>query len=79
MLILGIILLTLITMSLIYGFKDHLGIDLVFEINVFSSPYHHLGVSFFGEDTDTHLVETLVIGLVFINIVFVFYKKKEEN
>ena len=65
-------------MSLVYGFRNNLGIDLIFEINMFSSPYHHLGVSFFGEDSKTHLIETLVIGLVFFNIVIVFYKEKEK-
>lgn len=76
--ILALLLLALLTMSLVYGFRKHLGIDLVFEINMFSSPYHHFGISFFGEDTDTHLVETLCIGMIFINVILVFYKKKEE-
>ena len=74
-----LVFLALLIMSLVYGFRKNLGIDLVFEVNQFSSPYHHLGISFFGEDDDRgFLAEKLVIGLVFVNIVIVFYKHKDE-
>jgi hypothetical protein len=65
-------------MSLIYGFNKYLNVEVVFEINTLSSPYHQLGISFFGENNRTHYVETLAIGLVFINIVIVFFKEKQE-
>lgn len=79
MLYLLLILLALLIMSLVYGFRKHLGIDLIFEVNQFSSPYHHFGISFFGEDDERgYLAEKLVIGLVFVNVVIVFYKHKDE-
>ena len=74
-----LVFLALLIMSLVYGYRKHLGIDLVFEVNQFSSPYHHLGISFFGEDDPRgFLAEKLVIGMVFVNIVIVFYKHKDE-
>lgn len=69
----------LLIMSVVYGYRKNVGIDVVFEINMLSSPYHHLGISFFGEDDPRgFLAEKLVIGMVFINIIFVFYKEKDE-
>lgn len=74
-----LVFLALLIISLVYGYRNNLGIDLIFEINQFSSPYHHLGISFFGEDDDRgYLAEKLVIGMVFVNVVIVFYKHKDE-
>ena len=74
-----LVFLALLIMSLVYGYRKNVGIDLVFEINTFSSPYHHLGISFFGEDDERgYLAEKLVIGMVFVNVVIVFYKHKDE-
>ena len=74
-----LVFLALLIISLVYGYRNNLGIDVVFEINQFSSPYHHLGISFFGEDDDRgYLAEKLVIGVVFVNVVIVFYKHKDE-
>lgn len=79
MLYVVLVILALLIISLVYGFINNLGIDVVFEINQFSSPYHHLGISFFGEDDDRgYLAEKLVIGLVFVNVVIVFYKHHDE-
>jgi len=73
------VFLSLLVIALVYGFIKNVGIDLVFEINQFSSPYHHLGISFFGEDDERgFLAEKLVIGLVFINVIIVFYKHHDE-
>jgi hypothetical protein len=73
------VFLSLLVIALVYGFIKNVGIDLVFEINQFSSPYHHLGISFFGEDDERgFLAEKLVIGMVFINIIIVFYKHHDE-
>ena len=68
--------LALVIMSLVYGFKGYIGIDFIIEINMFSSPYHHFGVSFFGDDEGPLLREKLVIGLIFFNLVLHFYKHK---
>ena len=79
MLYILLILLALLIMSLVYGFRKNIGMDLILEINMFSSPYHHLGISFFGEDDPRGvLAEKLVIGMVFINVIFIFYKENEE-
>lgn len=51
--------------------------DFIIEINMLSSPYHHFGVSFFGDDEGPLLREKLVIGLIFFNLVLHFYKHKE--
>jgi hypothetical protein len=73
------VFLALLVIALVYGFIKNVGIDVVFEINQFSSPYHHLGISFFGEDDERgYLAEKLVIGLVFINVIIVFYKHHDE-
>jgi hypothetical protein len=73
------VFLSLLVIALIYGFIKNVGIDVVFEINQFSSPYHHLGISFFGEDDERgFLAEKLVIGMVFVNVVIVFYKHHDE-
>jgi hypothetical protein len=73
------VFLALLVIALVYGFIKNVGIDVVFEINQFSSPYHHLGISFFGEDDERgFLAEKLVIGLVFINVIIVFYKHHDE-
>jgi hypothetical protein len=73
------VFLSLLVIALVYGFIKNVGIDIVFEINQFSSPYHHLGISFFGEDDERgFLAEKLVIGLVFINVIIVFYKHHDE-
>lgn len=74
------VFLALLVIALVYGFIKNVGIDVVFEVNQFSSPYHHLGISFFGEDDERgYLAEKLVIGLVFINVIIVFYKHHDEN
>jgi hypothetical protein len=73
------VFLSLLVIALVYGFIKNVGIDLVLEVNQFSSPYHHLGISFFGEDDERgYLAEKLVIGLVFINVIIVFYKHHDE-
>jgi hypothetical protein len=79
LMILLVFFLCLIAMSLVYGFRKHIGLDFIIEINMLSSPYHHFGVSFFGEDEGKYLVEKLVIGFIFFNIVIHFYKHRDEN
>ena len=62
-------------MSLFYGFRGYAGLDFIIEINLFQSPYHQFGISFFGEDyNDKFQIEKLSIGLIAINLVLVFYK-----
>jgi hypothetical protein len=77
MLIIGILIVVLVIISLIYGYSDVVNIQVIIEVNDLSTPYHHLGVSFFGEYENEQLVEQLIIGMIFFNVVIVFYKQKE--
>ena len=67
---------SLYIMSFVYGIINHIGMDILFEVNAFTSPYHHLGISFFLEDDEEYLKETLIIGMVFVNLIIVFYKRR---
>jgi hypothetical protein len=79
------IILTIITASLLaiaagYGLYQRLGTAILFEINMLTSPYYHFGISFFGEPHSRNIIaEKLIIGLVFVNLVIVFYKVNDEN
>ena len=75
--ILLILFLCLIAMSVVFGLRGYIGLDFIIEINALSSPYHQLGISFFGDDDGPLLREKLSIGLIFFNLVFHFYKHKE--
>ena len=47
---------------------------------MFSSPYYHFGISFIGEPHSKNILqEKLIIGLVFFNLVIIFYKVNNEN
>ena len=75
MLIIGILIVVLVIMSLIYGYNDVVNIQVIIEVNDLSTPYYRLGVSFFKENKE--LTEQLIIGMIFFNVVIVFYKQKE--
>lgn len=80
MMILGIIVGGLLAIAASYGLYQRLGTAVLFEINMLSSPYYHFGISFFGEHHSKNIIqEKLIIGLVFINLVIVFYKENNEN
>jgi hypothetical protein len=76
----GIITLSLLAIAIGYGMYRRLGTAVVVEINMFSSPYYHFGISFMGEPHSKNILqEKLIIGLVFFNLIFIFYKVDNEN
>ncbi len=76
----GIITLSLLAIAIGYGMYRRLGTAVVVEINMFSSPYYHFGISFMGEPHSKNILqEELIIGLVFFNLIFIFYKVDNEN
>lgn len=80
MIILAIIVGSLLAIATGYGLYQRLGTAILFEINMLSSPYYHFGISFFGEHHSKNIIqEKLIIGLVFVNIVIIFYKETYEN
>jgi len=80
MIILAIITASLLAIAAGYGLYQRLGTAVVVEVNMFSSPYYHFGISFIGEPHSKNILqEKLIIGLVFINLVIIFYKVNNEN
>jgi hypothetical protein len=80
MIILTIIVGSLLAIATGYGLYQRLGTAVLFEINMLSSPYYHFGISFFGEPHSKNIIaEKLIIGLVFFNVVIIFYKVNDEN
>lgn len=73
--ILGVILVVLLGIALFYGMKNVHIVDLLIEVNTFSSPYYILGISFLQMEQEN--VEQLTIGFVFININILFVKNIE--
>lgn len=78
--ILAIIVGSLLVIALGYGLYQRLGVAMVVEVNMFSSPYYHFGISFLSEPHSKDIVqEKLIIGLVLFNLVLIFYKRDDEN
>jgi hypothetical protein len=75
MMVIGILIVALVIMSLIYGCSNVVKVQVIIEVNDLSAPYYRLGVSFFKEDKE--LTEQLIIGMIFFNVVIVFFKQKE--
>jgi len=73
--ILGVILVVLLGIALVYGMKNVSIVDVLIEINTFSSPYYVFGISFLQMEQEN--VEQLTIGFVFININILFVKNIE--
>ena len=79
--ILGLELVSVIIMVLLItsGYFGNLGSDrkeFFIEVNMFTSPYYNIGISFncVYED-EFQSIEQLTIGLYFINFNLVFYKE----
>lgn len=70
-----IIVVFLIALALIMGFRGCHQVDIALEINTFQSPFYKIGIF-----SDRHLLQDgsiedeVVIGLLFVNIVVVFWK-----
>lgn len=65
----------LIALALVMGFRGCHQVDVALEINTFQSPFYKIGIF-----SDRHLLQDgsiedeVVIGLLFINIVVLFWK-----
>lgn len=65
----------LIALALVMGFRGCHQMDIALEINTFQSPFYKIGIF-----SDRHLLQDgsiedeVVIGLLFVNIVVVFWK-----
>jgi hypothetical protein len=70
-----IALVFLIVLALVMGFRGCHQVDVALEINTFQSPFYKIGIF-----SDRHLLQDgsvedeVVIGLLFVNIVVVFWK-----
>lgn len=75
-----IALSVLLMISLIAGYNNCQEISIAFEFNRFNSPFYKIGV--FSERfflTDNQVEDEIVIGLLFVNIVIVFWKTEEDD
>jgi hypothetical protein len=74
--IIGVLFVLLL--ALFMGFKGCAQVDIALEINTFQSPFYKIGIF-----SDRHMLEDgsfedeVVIGLFFVNIVFVFWKTND--
>ena len=65
----------LVLIALGYGWYNSAQIDVMLEMKLFNNPYYVLGVSFDAEEVEEgYVIEELLIGLFFINIVVIFHK-----
>ena len=65
------IVLSLLAIALVIGVRNFKALEVVLEYNDFSSPYYSFGISFIKNEH-----QELYIGLVFINIIFIFHKEE---
>ena len=71
--IIGIVFL--VVLALVMGFRGCHQMDIALEINTFQSPFYKIGI--FSERhmlEDGSVEDEVVIGLLFVNIVVVFWK-----
>lgn len=75
MMILSVILTLLWVIAVVYGMKNVAIVDILIEVNTFTSPYYVFGISFLQMEQEN--VEQLTIGFVFINFNVLFVKNIE--
>jgi hypothetical protein len=63
--------------AIVYGIKNSIQIDVIFEIKRYDNPFYYIGVSFIEIEEEDVLRQEFVIGMFFINIISVFYKEKD--
>lgn len=49
--------------SVVYGIKDSIKIDVIFEIKSYNNPFYYLGVSFIEIEEDDFMRQEFVIGI----------------
>lgn len=63
--------------SVVYGIKDSVKIDVMFEIKGYDNPFYYIGMSFIEIEEDEYMRQEFVIGLFFVNILMISYKEKD--
>lgn len=63
--------------SVVYGIKDSVKIDVMFEIKGYDNPFYYIGMSFIEIEEDEYMRQEFVIGLFFVNIMMISYKEKD--
>lgn len=73
-----ILVCSLVAYPIIWGIVDSDDIEIQIELKNLSSPYYKFGLEFvrFELDDEEYIEEEFTIGLFIVNLVFIFYKKK---
>jgi len=72
------VLVFLVISSLLIGLYKSIHLQFIIELNTLSTPYYNVGISFYSEEDDEDssiIIEKVCIGLFFINLIIIFYKK----
>jgi hypothetical protein len=72
------VIVFLVISSLLIGLYKSIHLQLIIELNTLSTPYYNVGISFYSEEDDEDssiVIEKVCIGLFFINLIIIFYKK----
>ena len=72
------VIVFLVISSLLIGLYKSIHLQLIIELNTLSTPYYNVGISFYSEEDDEDssiIIEKVCVGLFFINLIIIFYKK----
>lgn len=69
------VILVLLSMGLISGYKNSYAWSISFGINTFATPCFDLGISSFIEQYEGYEVHVVSLGVVLFTIEFEFYKQ----
>ena len=72
------VLVFLVISSLLIGLYKSIHLQFIIELNTLSTPYYNVGISFYSEEDDEDssiIIEKVCVGLFFINLIIIFYKK----
>lgn len=72
-----VFMLLMAIVSVVYGIKDSVKIDVIFEIKGYDNPFYYIGMSFNEIEEEEYMRQEFVIGLFFINILMIVYKEKD--
>lgn len=76
----GLIIGFLVALAFVFGFYGSQEFTFAIEINSFRTPFYKLGITsqrYILEDGSVE--DEIVIGLFFLNIVFVFWKEMDNS
>ena len=71
-----IVCLVLVLVSVIVGISNLLFVEIFIDLNILSTPYFNFGVSFNAYEDGIHTIQSLVIGLFFVDVSIDFYKMR---